>query len=370
MAKNIIEVDTKTIIRFWLVLLGIALTILFLYQALTGLIIIGISIFLALALRPLVSSFNSFLSQHLGVKKNHQTISAIVAYSLIVACFTAIIIAVGPIFINETARFVQQLPKTFEQNIGGWHNLNNFGASIGIKNLEDEISKSLINFSEHILGNLPSAVLTSINTISDILMKIILVLVLTLLFLLEGPKIVEDFWRNLGARQDNSASVLALKRTVSRMANVISTYVSRQALVALLDGLCVMIIIFAISMIFNFSPSLAIPMGLIAFVLYLIPMFGQIFSTFLISAIIAFTHPPAGLAFLLIYIIYAQIENNFLAPKIQGNALKLPVAVVLSAMVIGIYMLGLIGAIIAIPIAGCIKVLIEEYPQIKTAREN
>ena len=58
MSKNIVEVDTKTIIRFWLVLLAILLVIFFFYKASAALIIIGISIFLAIALKPLDGSLN------------------------------------------------------------------------------------------------------------------------------------------------------------------------------------------------------------------------------------------------------------------------------------------------------------------------
>ena len=70
---------------------------------------------------------------------------------------------------------------------------------------------------------------------------------------------------------------------------------------------------------------------------------------------------------MVVYIIYAQVENNFIAPKIQGSALNLPAVVILCAITIGMYMFGLLGAIIAIPIAGCIKVLVEEYPNIRAA---
>ena len=59
-----------------------------------------------------------------------------------------------------------------------------------------------------------------------------------------------------------------------------------------------------------------------------------------------------------------------IAPKVQGTALKLPPIAILIAITIGTYMFGLIGAIIAIPIAGCIKVLIDEYPKIRELREK
>ena len=67
--------------------------------------------------------------------------------------------------------------------------------------------------------------------------------------------------------------------------------------------------------------------------------------------------------------IVAQIENNIISPKIQGDALNLQPVIILCAITIGMYMFGLLGAIIAIPIAGCIRVLVDEYPRIKASRD-
>ena len=115
------------------------------------------------------------------------------------------------------------------------------------------------------------------------------------------------------------------------------------------------------------SSSLAIPMGLITMIFYMIPMFGQFIGGTLVTLILASTNPLAGIIFAIVYILYAQIENNLISPKIQGNALNLPAVFILCAVVIGMYMFGLLGAIIAIPIAGCIRILIDEYPNIKAA---
>ena len=365
MSKTTIEVDTRTFIRFWLVLLGIGLIILFIYKALTALVIIGISIFLALALRPLVRRLNNFLARHFGIEKNHKTASAVLAYGIIVALVISVIAIVGPVVVNETARFAEQLPTTFNDSLGGWEGINNFGQNLGINNLQDEISHVLQNISAGLMANVGA----TIGTIGDILMKSVLILVLTLLFLLEGPGIMNSLWQSLGARKEDAKPVAVAKRTVSRMSNVVSTYVSRQVLVAILDGLATMFIIFILSFIFKFSTSLVIPMGLITMIFYLIPMFGQIIGGALVSIVVAFSNPIAAITFAIIYIVYAQIENNAIAPKIQGDALKLPAVAILSAIVISMYMFGLIGAIIAIPIAGCIRVLVEEYPNIKSARE-
>ena len=152
------------------------------------------------------------------------------------------------------------------------------------------------------------------------------------------------------------------------MANVVSTYVSRQVLVAIIDGCASTVIVFVLSFIFGFSQSLALPMGMITMTFYLIPMFGQFIGGTLVTLLLLFSNPVAGAIFAIIYIVYAQIENNVISPKIQGDALNLQPVIILCAIVIGMYMFGLLGAIVAIPIAGCIRVLIDEYPNIKATR--
>ena len=203
---------------------------------------------------------------------------------------------------------------------------------------------------------------------ADVVMKIVLTLVLTLLFLLEGPALMETFWKSIGSAEEDKKPVAVAKRVVAKMANVISTYVSRQVIVAAIDGCASGLIVFCLSLFTGVSTGIAIPMGMITMLFYLIPMFGQFIGGTLVTLILLFSSLPAGLIFAVIYIIYAQIENNVIAPKIQGNALNLPAVMILVAIVIGMYMFGLLGAIIAVPIAGCIRVLMDEYPNIKAAR--
>lgn len=368
MSKKI-ETDLQTFIKFWLVPLGIVFAIFVIEKSITGLIIIGISIFLALALKPLVRKVNNFFNNHFGKDKKHQTLSAVLAYLIVVLIVGAIIAIVGPVVVNETARFVQHFPETFETTFGGWEGINSFGRNFGINNLEGEISNALTGLSNNLLGVLGNNLMSSVSGVADIVMKAVLVLILTMLFLLEGPGMVESFWKRVGAKDEDGKSTKVGRRVVARMANVVSIYVSRQVVVAIIDGCASAIITFVLSLIFGFSPSLALPMGLITMTFYLIPMFGQFIGGTLVTLILVFSNPLAGAIFGVIYILYSQIENNVLAPKIQGNALNLSPLIILCAIVIGMYMFGLLGAIIAIPIAGCIRVLIEEYPNIKAARE-
>lgn len=367
MSKTI-ETDTKTFLRFWLVPVGIGLVGLFLYFAATGLVIVGISIFLALALKPLVNRVNNFFSRHFGTEKKHRTASAVLAYLIVVLIIGGIILVVGPVVVNETSKFIQHFPETFQENFGGWEGINNFGHSIGIENLQGDITSAVSGISDNILGVLGNNLIANVGGIADIVMKIILTLVLTLLFLLEGPSLMDTLWNTISTGEEDKKPVAVAKRIVARMANVVSTYVSRQVIVATVDGLSCGLIVFLLSLFTGISSSLAIPMGMITMLFYLIPMFGQFIGGTLVTVILLFSSPLAAVIFALIYIVYAQFENNLIAPKIQGNALNLPAVMVLVAIVIGMYMFGLLGAIIAVPIAGCIRVLVDEYPNIKAAR--
>ena len=365
-----IETDFKTFVKFWSVPLIIVAVLLFLYSAKTGLIIVGISIFLALALKPLVHRVNDFFTKHFGTEKKHQTLSAVLAYLIVVVVIGGVLAVIGPVVVNETANFVKNFPDTFEKTFGGWEGINNFGKTLGIDNLQQEITKSISDLSSNLLGILGNNLVSGVSGIADVVMKIVLVLILTLLFMLEGPALVAVFWKSVASGEENKKPITVAKRVVTRMADVISTYVSRQAIVAVIDGCASGLIVFILSLFTKVPTNIAIPMGMITMLFYLIPMFGQFIGGTLVTLILIFNSLPAGLIFAVIYIIYAQVENNVIAPKIQGDALHLPAVIILVAIVIGMYMFGLLGAIIAVPIAGCIRVLIDEYPNIKLARKQ
>ena len=368
--SKLIETDTKTFVKFWSIPVIIFIVLLIIDKASTGLVIIGISVFLALALRPLVNKVDSFFTKHFGTEKKHQTTSAVLAYIIVVVVIGGILAVIGPVVVNETSKFVQQAPEMIEKNFGGWDGVNEFGKNFGISDLHAEIVNSLNNLSQNILGQLGPNFVASVSGIADIGMKTVLVLVLTLLFLLEGPSLMNIFWKSISSGERNTKPITVAQRVLSKMANVISTYVSRQMIVAVLDGCASALIVFILSLCTNISSSLAIPMGLVTLIFYMIPMFGQFIGGTIVTLILASTNPLAGVIFAVVYILYAQIENNLIAPKIQGKALNLPAVMILCAVVIGMYMFGLLGAIIAIPIAGCIKVLIDEYPNIKTANRQ
>ena len=81
----------------------------------------------------------------------------------------------------------------------------------------------------------------------------------------------------------------------------------------------------------------------------------------LITLLLLLNSPLAAIIFAIYFIVYQQVENNFISPAIQSKYVELSPLAVLSSVTIGLYLFGLVGGIISIPIAGVIKVLIEDH---------
>ncbi len=368
MASRKFQIDTKTFVRFWLVIIAVVLLFLFVGQAWEGFLIVGIAAFLAIAIRPLAKLYDRLFSTK---EKKRSGLAAGAAFLSVVIGIGLIVTFVAPVVVNETIRFVNEFPTTFHEKFGGWEGVNRFGQTFGIDNLRGTIQDGVNNMSKDILDNIGSNVASGVGTVANIVTNIILTLVITLLLLIDGPKLADGFWKLFGGTHDRhkKARLKQARSTIHGMKEVIATYVSRQLLIAIMDGCFVALTVFILSLIFGFSSALAIPMGLITMTCYMIPMFGPFIGAAIVTIILLVSNFWAALIFVVVYTVYGQIEANVIAPKIQGDALKMPAVVILIAVVIGVKFCGILGALIAIPVAGCIKVLIDDYPKYRAIRE-
>ena len=330
-----IEIGYKTFIRFCLVVVGFGLVGMLLFKAATALLIIGAALFLAVAISPLVNKISDL------IPSKGRTLSITLAYVLVVGFLAGVIAIVGPTIINESVKFASNLPQLISDNIGEG----------------TPIVSTLSAFTGGIVDNLSNFLAASIGTIANLVTAVILILVLSLFMLTEGPGILNRFWRHFRT----SPEAKRASKVAERMADVVAKYVTNAISVSLINACCTAIAVFLLSVVFGLAPGLALPFGLVTGIFSLIPMFGSLIGGCLVALLLAFNSVPAGISFLIYTIIYLQVESNFISPKIQSKGLKLPALVVLSAVTIGVYMFGLVGAIVAIPIAGCIKVLFEEY---------
>ena len=230
MSKSI-EVDTKTFVRFWLVILGFILVALFIWKAWPGLLIVGLSAFLAIAIRPLALRINGwFLKQK---KQDKERLSAVLAFLVVILAFAVIVAVIGPVVVSETSKFIGQFPTMFEKTLGGWDGINQFGRNLGIANLQESLVATVSGITSGITDNFGNMLMSGVSAVSGVMVTVGLTIVLTLLSLLEGPKLYDRFWKMLSGKRKNEMIEEARKIT-SRMSWVISTYVSKQVAVGLM----------------------------------------------------------------------------------------------------------------------------------------
>lgn len=347
-----IEIDTKTFIRFWLVMFGFAAVIFAIYSASTALIIIGSALFLALALNGPVNA----IARRLPGKS--RTLATASAFILLVAFLGAVLFLAVPPIVQQTTKLIDSVPELVSnvarqsKNVGDLIERYHIQPQVdaAVQSFQDNSAKWAANFGQ----NLVSGASTLLSTLA----AVFLTLVLTFLMLIEGPTWAKRLWM----LYDDEQRLELHKRLIHRMQNVVASYVTGQMTVSSIGALASGLAVFVISLfIFEVPSSLALPAVAITFTLSLIPMFGATIGGALVAVLLAINSVPAAVAYIIFFIIYQQIENNFISPTIQSKRIELSPLAVLASVTIGLYVFGIAGGIISIPIAGCIRVLIEEY---------
>jgi predicted PurR-regulated permease PerM len=175
------------------------------------------------------------------------------------------------------------------------------------------------------------------------------VLILTLYFLASLPKIKQTFYR-LAPRTRRERVTLLGDEITQRVGG----YVSGAAVIAFIAGLTSYIWLLA------WQVPYALPLALVVLLLDLIPMIGATIGAVIVT-LVSFTNGPiTGIATGLFYIAYQQAENYLIYPRVMRRAVELPAAMTVVAALVGGSLLGVIGALLAIPVAAGLLLLFRE----------
>jgi|LSQX01.2.fsa_nt_gb predicted PurR-regulated permease PerM len=358
-----VDIDTSTFVRFWLVVIGFGLVGFALYSARTALVLVLVSFFLAMALN---SPVNHLAKMMPGKSRLGGTAAAFVAVVTILMGFLFLVI---PPMVQQTAHFAETIPGLIDKNRV---HLDSASSLVQKYNLQPQVDKAINNVKDNATewaGNIGVNIISGVGSVFSATISVILVLVMSFLMLLEGPVWMRRIW---SVYTDESAKKHHQK-LVDRMYAVMKGYVNGQIAVAGIAGIAAGVTVFIMSLfIEDLSGNLTMPVAAIAFILSLVPMFGATIAGVLITVLLALNSIPAAIIFLVYFVIYQQIENNFISPTIQAKTIQLSALIVLVSVTIGTYMFGLIGGLVSIPIAGWIKVLVEDYldSRQKTAKKK
>jgi predicted PurR-regulated permease PerM len=140
-------------------------------------------------------------------------------------------------------------------------------------------------------------------------------------------------------------------------------YVVGNLLISLIAGLSTYVVLAVLGVPF------AVPLAVLMAFLDLIPLVGATIAGFLIGVIAAIHSFPGDVIVWTVYlIVYQQVENNFIQPQVYRRTVQLHPLVVIVAVLIGASLLGVLGALVAIPVAGALQILARDWWQLRQAR--
>ena len=356
-----IEIDTKTLIRFWLVIFGFIILAGAIWIAKDVLIMIIIAAFLALALNSPVAKIAKILP---GSSKNRVGATA-VAYLIIVLIFGALFSVLTPIITDQVKHFSKDLPQIVQNYTGEQSGIRRF---ITENHLEGMISQAVDSVTRSInssVSKLGDVFFGSIASIVGWIISLFMVLAMAFLMLVEGPDLIDKIFKVFYTDKILEKNH---RRILSRMYGTVSGYVSSIVTICSISATCGSIATAILALIFGFPISLIAPIAVLLFVFRMIPMVGTTIAGVLSALIIGLNLPTAGLIFLAYFLIYQQVENNVISPMVQARNNQLSALIIFIALTVGVYAFGLLGALLAIPLAACAKILVQE--QLKSRKRR
>lgn len=344
MSSNVnITISNRTVVRVLTIVVAFMVGLAAIRQASVALMLIFTAFFLAVALNAPVH----WLAQHIpGKRRGSRTIATALSFLVVIAVLAAFLASVVPPLVKQTSNFINAVPGIVEDMR---HADGGVGEFIRKYNLEKQVEGFSGDLSNRLSGIAGSAV-SSIGKIGSSVISVLTILVLTFMMLVEGPR-----WVKIAKQLLPDAHHPRARKIVMDMYRVVKGYVNGQVLLAALAA----IFIFPAMVILGVSYPVALVF--VVFICGLIPMVGHTIGAIIVTAVALLQSLPAAIIILSYYILYQQIENYLVQPRVQANTTNMSPLLVFSSVIIGVSFGGLLGGLVAIPVAGCIRIALIDY---------
>ena len=300
------------------------------------LILIVVAMFLAIGLNPAVEFF-----LRRGLKRPWAVLVVTVGVVMAIALF---VLAIVPVITEQVTTITDRAPAWFDQL---QHNqtIQDLDQRFGIV----ERAQSALqggNVGSRVFGGVLGVGLAVLTALANTF----IVIVLTLYFLASLPSIKRFGYRFAPASRRERVTFLGDQI----LANV-GGYVSGAFLVALAAGVSSLIFLFVVGM-----GEYAVALAVVVALLDVIPMIGATLGAVVVTAIGFATDPKIGLACVVFYILYQQFENYVVYPRVMARSVDIPGSLIVIAALVGAALLGVIGALLAIPTAAALQLILKE----------
>jgi len=322
------------------VLVGLALVLVL--QAWHVLTWILIAALLAAALNPAVEAF-----ERRGLARGY---AAGIVFGLALLVLTGIGFLVIPPLVSQVSDFVNAVPDLIDDITAG---RGPFGWLQDDYQIVDRIRAAIEEQGVGGVLGLSAPVLDVVRSVVTAVVGVITVIFLTFFMLLEGPRTIKGALALLP-----ESSRPRYERVGRDIYRAISGYVTGNLLISLVAGVLSAIVLFAV------GSEFAVALGLLVAILDLIPLAGATLAAILVSTVIFIeTDWIRCLVVIAFFIGYQQFENHVLQPLVYGRTVRLSPLTVLCAVLVGAQLAGILGALLAIPVAGSLLAIGRELLQ-------
>ncbi len=302
-------------------------------------VLIIISLFLAAGLNPSVEFF-----RRRGLKRSHAVVAVVFLVLVFVAIFSAVVI---PPAITQVSNLFKNAPKIL-QDLKSNKLIGNLNDHYGIiDSLQAKFNSSIHN-GQYVVSAFGGVIGVGRAFVSGAVATLT-VLILTLYFLASLPSVTAVGLRFVPASRRDRIS-----RITEAIIIRIGGFVSGQATVAFIASIFGLILALALGLPY---PS---AIAVLVFVCGAIPLIGHLLGITAVTLIALSKSPTDAVITLLLYIAYIQIENYLIMPRIMRKSLSIPGVVTIIAALVGVSLLGIVGGILAVPIAAAILLIIDE----------
>lgn len=313
------------------------------HKAAHALLLIFIAFFLALALNAPVHWLGRQLP---GKRKGSRSLATSLSFLIIILLLGGFIASISPPLVRQTGRLVDAAPGLVQQ----LHSQNSeVGQLIRRYHLEKQVNTLSSQLSTR-LQHLGGTAFSTAQRVGSSFFSLLTILVLTFMMLVEGPRWAA-FFRDIVPDEHHGTA----DRITADMYRVVKGFVNGQVLLAALAAILIMPAVLLLHI--GYPAAILV----IIFICGLIPLVGHTIGAIIVTTIALFHSTSSAVIILAYYIAYQQIENYLIQPKIQANSTNMSPLLVFASVIIGVSFGGIFAGLVAIPVAGCLRIALLEY---------
>jgi predicted PurR-regulated permease PerM len=300
------------------------------------LVLVVVAAFIAVGLNPAVE-----VLERRGVPRVWAVLAVIVSVLLALALF---VVALVPVITDQVSAIVANAPDWFRelqhnrtiQRLDQRYHL--------VRHVQSFVTDK--DFGASVFGGVVGVGLKVLSLLANTFV----VIVLTLYFLASLPGMKQSAYRLAPASRRPRVAALG-----DEILGNVGAYVSGAFLVAMCAGVSSLVFLFVVGL-----GTYAVALAAVVTLLDVIPMIGATLGAVIVTAIGFATEPKIGLFCLIFYIVYQQFENYVVYPRVMSRSVDLAGSFIVIAALVGAALLGVVGALLAIPTAAAIQLLVKE----------